>query len=386
MSKILILNANRAGIGTYHRALNFGRALACAGNDVKMITISVDRRFTSKSWRDQSGLEIVEGPNLFDALLPWHASGPLDIALRTKEIIGGHYDLVYAFEYQPNVSFPVAIGRLFRKFPVISDWCDWHAGAAYQFGGRRWAHAIDRVFEEWIRRKANHVTVINNVLLERALAIGIHRDRITVIHEGTDVRHIKPHDRSQSRSHVGLPANAFIVGTIKDSRRAHEILLEAIGMLSHSIPNIHLFIVGESPEGVRQGAEQFGVGNRVTLPGRVTDEALPHYLASADVLALPLEDTLTNRGRWPHKLGDMIAAQRPVVTCAAGQFPELLCARGCARLAAFSPDAFRDAILDLATNPIESEAMALRGREFAVNELSWDLIGAQVARVVEMVI
>jgi len=39
------------------------------------------------------------------------------------------------------------------------------------------------------------------------------------------------------------------------------------------------------------------------LPGRVADEDLPWYLACADVLALPLEDTLINRGRWPHKLG-----------------------------------------------------------------------------------
>src|SRR3546814_16857697 len=49
---------------------------------------------------------------------------------------------------------------------------------------------------------------------------------------------------------------------------------------------------------------------RSLTPGRVSDEELPLYIGAADVLALPLEDDIVNRGRWPHKLGDMLEIGR----------------------------------------------------------------------------
>jgi len=48
-----------------------------------MMTVSKDERFRPQERLDASGLRIVECPCLLDELLPWHASGPLDIALFT---------------------------------------------------------------------------------------------------------------------------------------------------------------------------------------------------------------------------------------------------------------------------------------------------------------
>src|SRR6266513_2499594 len=97
--KILLLNANRVGIGTYHRALGFGRELARRGHSVTMMTVSSVHPFRSVTLEDPSGLRIIECPSFMDAWLPWHASGPIDVLLRLKEIATGSYDVVYAFEY-----------------------------------------------------------------------------------------------------------------------------------------------------------------------------------------------------------------------------------------------------------------------------------------------
>jgi len=105
--KLLLLNANRVGKGTYHRALGFGRELARRGHDATMMTVSKDERFRPQERLDASGLRNSSSARaLLDELLPWHASGPLDIGLRLREIAFGRYDAVYAFEYQPNVSLP----------------------------------------------------------------------------------------------------------------------------------------------------------------------------------------------------------------------------------------------------------------------------------------
>ncbi len=385
MARVLILNANCVGIGTYHRAFNFGRALAAHDHDVVMMTVSPERMFARTEWRDESGLRVVECPRFLDEALPWHASGPLDITFRTATLLGTAYDLVYAFEYQPNVSLPVAVGRCFRKFRLVSDWCDWHAGAAYYFGGKRWAHAIDRVFEEWIRHKADHVTVINRVLYDRARSIGIPEERLTIVREGVDTERFKAYDQGEARDRLNLPRDSIIVGTIKDAAPGHEVLAEAVHLAARRLTNLRLMVVGHEPPRIRAACEDLGIEDRLILPGRVSDEDLPYYLASCDVLALPLEDTLANRGRWPHKLGDMVASARPVVTSPGGEFPELLGANECVRLVPFDADSFSEGILDVLNSPTAALDMAGRGRRFACDHLNWSEIGREVNRVVEAI-
>jgi glycosyltransferase involved in cell wall biosynthesis len=134
---------------------------------------------------------------------------------------------------------------------------------------------------------------------------------------------------------------------------------------------------------VEAQARRAGVADRLHAPGRVADAALPRYLAACDVLALPLEDNLTNRGRWPHKLGDMIAAQRPVVVSRGGEFPALLERQAAALIVDHTASAFARALTEVVTDPARFAAMALRGRELIEQHLNWDVIGGDLERAVE---
>jgi len=119
------------------------------------------------------------------------------------------------------------------------------------------------------------------------------------------------------------------------------------------------------------------------LPGRVSDADLPYYLAACDVLALPLEDNVINRGRWPHKLGDMAAVERPVITSPGGEFPTWLERRSAAKVVRFEAEAFAAGIDELLRIPAAARNLAVRGRRAMVEELSWERVGAQVADIVE---
>jgi glycosyltransferase involved in cell wall biosynthesis len=367
--KLLLLNANRVGVGTYHRALHFGRELARRGHVVTMMTVSGSQRFRAHTVHDSERFTIIECPNFLDELLPWHASGVIDIALRIRELWRGDYDVVYAFEYQPNISIPVLLARRFKQFTLISDWCDWHAGGSYHFGGYRLAHAIDRRFEEYIRHRADFVTTINVTLRERALSIGISANRVAIVGEGVDPSYIVPSDPIAARRRLGLPVGIKLVGTIRDTPEAAAIVRAAVRQL----PDVHLLVIGEA---------RAVVEDRVITPGRVSDDDFPRYLAACDALALPLADNLANRGRWPHKLGDMIAAQRPVIVSGGGEFPALLAARGAALVVEHSAAAFARAFAEVLAKPEAFAAMALRGRELIERELNWDVIGDHLADVV----
>lgn len=384
-----MLNANRAGIGTYHRALNFGRILCAAGHSATLYTVSHSKRWQVEFRYDPSGLQIFENPNWLDEILPWHSSGPLDISLRIRAALNGRYDLIYAFEYQPNISLPALAGKYLRGLPLISDWCDWHAGASYHFGGYRWAHAVDRVFEEFIRFRADHVTVINETLKARALSIGLPAKRVSLIREGVDPQYIRHIDRDQARQRLGIPRDAVIVGTIREGLDGLRILAEAVHILSRSkafeTKNIQLLVIGRLPEAFTGVAAQIGISERVILPGRVSDEDLPYYLAAADILALPLEDNLINRGRWPHKLGDYAAAQRPIVVSPGGEFPALLQARQAALIVSRTATAYAAAFEQILASPQDSQNMAERARALMVHDLSWERIAPDLVHLVERV-
>jgi glycosyltransferase involved in cell wall biosynthesis len=377
--KLLLLNANRAGIGTYHRALNFGRQLAAHGHDVTLMTVSNQRRFVAQSRRESAGMRVVECPNWLDELLPWHASGVLDILLRVREIRSGDYDVVYAFEYQPNISIPVFLTRRFCRYTLLSDWCDWHAGAAYHFGGHRWAHAIDRFFEERIRHQADFVTTINQTLHTRARDIGVPAERVAVVGEGVDPAYVAPLDRTTARRRLQLDDRAPLVATIRDSVAAAELLCAAVAEMTAR--DAKLLFIGTPPAELQRAAKRHGITHRLIAPGRVSDEELPWYLAAADMFALPLEDNLVNRGRWPHKLGDMLAAQRPVVVSLGGEFPTLLRQKECAVIADFDARSFAAALDEIVRTPANYEPVAARARALVEHELDWRLIGNRLESV-----
>ena len=382
MSKILLLNANLAEVGTYYRALYFGREPAHRGHAVVMMTVSRTSRWRPVSKKDASGLTIIECPNFMHESLPWHCSGWLDIWLRLKVLFTGNYDLVYAFEYQPNISAPVFFTKFIKKYRLVSDWCDWHAGASNHFGGKKWAHAIDRFFEERIRHHADHLTTINYLLRDRAVSIGIPEERITVIREGVDPDYITPLDMCEMRTRLDLPESAKIVGTIVDSPLGNRLLLEMIIMLKGRLPEIRLLIIGKIPSETVKLVDELGLDDWVILPGRVSDEDLPRYLATADILALPLEDNLVNRGRWPHKLGDMLAARRPVLVSPGGEFPSMLGEKDCAIVLPLAAYSYATTIEAIINNPAAYKAMAERGRSLILDELNWTRIGEQIESVI----
>ncbi|MBC7227786.1 MAG: glycosyltransferase family 4 protein [Thermoflexales bacterium] len=392
--KILVLNFNLKGIGTYRRSFYFSRELARRGHNVTMFTVSRESKYRAhiyfkRDWIGQFNrpagkgpwVRMVESPNLGYKWLPGWGSGPLDILLRIREIITGDYDVIYGFEYHPNVSWPVYITRPFLRYRFYSDWCDWFAGHSNWLRGWKIAHRIDGWLEERIRFLAQKVTVTSKTLYQRARGIGIPETRLVHIPEGAATDYIQPMPTIKAREVFGFPPDVPIVLTGVDWEIDRSLLIFA--EVLKRAPDAMLIFLGREHPLAMQKAHKLGIAHRVHFTGWVSDEDYPRYIACADVCFLSLEDTLLHRARWPAKILDYLAAGRPVVTNGVGEVLDLFTQREVGVLALYDIEGMAEAIVALLRDPDRRSYLGQQARRVMEEEWDWQVRGERIARIVE---
>ena len=376
--KILFLNANIIGVGTYHRALWFARMCAEAGHEVTVCTTGRANYWTRNFLKDRPNVTIIEGPRAGFDLYPGKGSN-IDIFWRLKYLLKDDFDVIYTFEYHPNVSWPVCLGRKGRR--MVNDWCDLYAGAANVFKGKKWMHRWDAKREASIRRKADLVTVISDFLGDKAKEVGVPAEKVVLIREGVDTNYMRPFDKRESRAKFGLPEGAKLIVTLQDGA-AFPPLLESLSLLRKEDPGIALLFVGRMRDDQKKLVEEKGLSEAVYVTGFVSDEDLPKALCAGDVAALPMVDSLANRSRFPHKIGDYIACGLPLATTDIGEYPLMLKEAGLAAVA--SPgEEFTAALGALMADPERRENYSLRARKWVVENLDWQVLKNTIVRCVE---
>jgi glycosyltransferase involved in cell wall biosynthesis len=388
--RILALNFNLKGLGTYRRSFYFSRELARAGHEVTMVTVSRTSRFKRcVSWKqdwirefseprgDGPWVRLIEGPAWGYRALPGWGSGPLDIWQRVRELQTGEYDAVLGFEHHPNISWPVYLTRRSKSFRFVSDWCDWYGGSSNHFHGWKLAHRIDSFLEERIRCAADCVSVTSRVLFDRALSIGIRPEKIVHIPAGAAPDYIVPIEIKQARRQVALPEDALIVAAVRNGDMCREVRI--LRELLRRVPNAFFLALGRFPALAMSLAERFGIARHIIPTGWVSDEDYPRYLASADVCFCPLEDSRNDRARWPAKVLDYLTAGRATVTNEVGEVADLFQKRPVGVLAGHGSEEFAESIAGLLSDPDHRQELGNSARQVMVQEWDYRLRGPLIA-------
>lgn len=390
--KILVLNFNLKGVGTYRRSFYFSRELARHHHDVTMVTVSQKSKFTPRIYYKQEWMHevpeplsrgqwvrIIEGPGLGYKWLPGWGSGPIDIGVRIREILFGEYDVVYGFEHHPNVSWPVYLTRYLRRYTFYSDWCDWFSGASNWFRGWKLAHKVDGFFEEQIRRVAHRITTNSSLLKQRAIQMGIPDNRVIFVPEGADTDYIKPEDRMLSRKDLGLPLDVPFVGMVIDKYWRES--LDLFCRVRSQVPSAKLLVIGARQQGLVEYAKQIGIDQSIVETGWVSDKDYSLYLAAADVLFLIMKSDLRDLGRWPGKVSDYLAAGRATVITDVGD-AAMFIKQHDAGLVACNSEEMAGNITYLLENYEVRCYYDNQARMAAVKYLDWRKLGHLINRVV----
>jgi glycosyltransferase involved in cell wall biosynthesis len=151
-------------------------------------------------------------------------------------------------------------------------------------------------------------------------------------------------------------------------------------------PKCRVAITGAAPgdpAGAWLGAEvrQAGLDARVDLVGYLSRPELLDLYRRAHALLIPLFDDQQSRARFPTKIGEYLAAARPVVTTSIGEIPRyftdgvdaVVCPPN-------DPVAFGRAIADLLSDPARAALIGRRGRRIAETRFHYALYGQSLAR------
>jgi glycosyltransferase involved in cell wall biosynthesis len=363
--RLLFLNHNYRDEGTFCRAMPMAENLAKRGHQVTLITVSPDHRWRS-SRSCVNGVQIMETPGIGQEN-SGEGYGPLDNLLRCGHTILRKYDIIHMFDHKPNATFCAFAGRL-RGALLVADWADWWGGSGGLNDVPRRRLPIVGDFEAWWEERsklwADGVVTISTVLRERAIDLGCAPDRVVYIPSGASLDRIRPVSKLEARAQLGIPQDRCMVGFIGFGQADLEIVMKALQQL----PEVWLMVVGPESPRVLTLAQSFGVADRLWQTGWVPD--VTNYLGSADLMCMPMKDRAANRGRFPNKVLDYLAAGRPMVASPVGDVEAIVRDHGVGSLA--SDESFADEIRRLLADDQLREDLGRAARRTAETLFDWD--------------
>jgi len=185
--------------------------------------------------------------------------------------------------------------------------------------------ARSQMMLEWASLLAYRNSVMASGFLEdlfkrRARGLGLSR-RMIVLPYGSDVPNAEGMQGGKQvrSSRQGRRIILYMGGLYKNYGCLD--IVQALRGLLKSRPGWDAILLGHGPEEatIRQMLDQFGLTDRVEMPGYATGKTLDAYLAAADVFLSPLFDTVADWARCPGKTYIYMMYRRPIVTCRVGE-------------------------------------------------------------------
>lgn len=355
---------------TPRRPYFWAKYLSKKGHDVTILTISKSRKYGFE-YHKWDGVLLVETPDLLKGRLRsgWDA---WDVINRIMYIIPKRYDIVHSIDSRPVDILPALLMRYLNKAKLIIDWGDWwgRGGTITERSNHPLEKAVAPVetfFEEAFRKFADGTVVLTEALKKRAVKLGAKRSNILKLNPGADVDDIIPRSKKDARFKLGVENKDKIlgyVGTILNNDK--DLLIQSMRIAQQIDPEIQLYLIGHG----------FNLGNldgikNLYLTGELSNKEFFDFISVCDYMLLPLKKTIANIGRWPFKIGDYLAAGKPVIATRVGDYYHIIEQGKCGIISNDNPEDFAAKILESFQGTINIEEMGNNARRVAEQRLNW---------------
>lgn len=215
----------------------------------------------------------------------------------------------------PDTLFPAGwLARLLGR-SVVFDHHDLTPELVATRTNARWAGAVARWCERRTLRVASIVLAANRSHAEVAQTRGgKHADQVVVVRNGPRAATLSP--GAPIRPGALTDPHIVYVGAVAPQDYAEDLPAVLAALRDrHGIASARLTIVGEGPAiaEVMAEAKRRGVADRITITGWLDSDEVPAIVRVADVCIDPARPTPLNDRSTMVKIGEYLAAGRPVV-------------------------------------------------------------------------
>jgi glycosyltransferase involved in cell wall biosynthesis len=379
-----------ADYGCHVRILEEARVLQKLGHCVTVVTYHNGgpvpdleiARTLAIPWRQDHEVGSSRHKIIFDALLGLRA---LQLLARRK------FDVIHAHLHE-GALIGLVLSRIWR-LPMVFDFQGSLTGEMQDHGFLRPGSSFYKPLlrlETWLDRAAPAVLTSSahaqNLLVN---AFGCDPTRISLLSDCVNTDVFRPAADFNAdalfalRSSLGIPPDRKLVvylGLLAEYQGI-SLLLDALTGLLQRRKDVHLLLMGfPRTEHYRQMAAELGIGNHVTLTGKVPYQDAPTYLALGDVAAAPKLSATEGSG----KLLNYMAAGLPTVAFDTPVAHEYLGADG---LYAIPGDAnslaarLNECLFPSPSMVGRIQQLGWRLRQRAIQRFNWEPIGHQIADV-----
>lgn len=211
--------------------------------------------------------------------------------------------------------------------------------------------------------KADALVAVSAALGEKAISLGMARDRVHIVANGTDSSLFRVRERDEARAELSWPGGGswpkrliLYCGRIERAKGVMD-LLEGFERIAARAPDLSLALLGDGGAMVEAKAKAAAFGDRVAFLGGRPLPEVPKWMSASTLVTLP-----SHAEGSPNVIREALACGRPVVGTNVGGIPELLGTAGDlgAMVPAKDPAALGEALLEIASRNFEPAAIAAK--------------------------
>lgn len=263
-------------IGGAEKVLSYlARALAEEGHEVTVLTSRLER-----GWPEEERLETRRGSLVVRRLgtLRWRFLGTWVYMRNLRRWLEENpVDVAYVSMLKHDAYVAVGVGRK-EGFPVVLR--PEGAGATGDLAWQGWGRFGGRIGQRC--KQAEAVVAISKAIREELMGAGYEVSRIVELPNGVPVPE-RPWNR---REDWRAEPRAVFTGRLAPEKGLDTLLRAWVAVVGER-PRARLILIGEGPEraGLEALAEGLGIGDRVEMPGVVSD--VEGVLRGSDLFVLP---------------------------------------------------------------------------------------------------
>lgn len=163
-------------------------------------------------------------------------------------------------------------------------------------------------------KKVNILTCDAVHLRDRMVRLGANKDKIHIIFFGTNLKEFNPGKRDISlRTELGFNPDCKLIISLRALRPIYnvETFIRAIPIVVNQFQNVNFVVVGDGDERkmLEQLSCELGINDKIKFVGRLSDDQLQRYTASADIYV----STSLSDGGLAASTAEAMACEVPVV-------------------------------------------------------------------------